>query len=162
MSHKKVFPKVDIIWWGARNFYVKCPYCEETHRHGFSSYTNGSLVSHCGHFGLYNYFFPIDTQNGLIAYEIDKVKARFINVYTREDLERNENNIKQLVFKFSSKARLFSEFAAKPESAVNIYTAAQEIITVDIGEDQTFKEKRILFAISDCVTGQVKSVKNYL
>jgi hypothetical protein len=162
MSHEEVFLKVDIIWWDARNFHVKCPYCEETHRHGLNSYADGSRVSHCGHFGSYSYSFPIDTQNGLVAYEIDKAKARFINVCTREDLERNEDDVEQLASEFSSKARLSSEFAAEPESAVDIHTAAQEIITVDIGEGQTFEEKRILFAISDCVTGQVKSVENYL
>ena len=162
MSHRELWPKVDVLWWDTCHFYVKCPYCEETHRHGLSSYEDGSRMSHCGHGGSYTYSFPINTQSGLVAYEIDKDKARFINVYIVEDLEGDDTDTGQLASIFSSKAKLSDDHAAELVAVVDIHTAAQETITISMGDGETFEEKKILDAILDCVTGHVKSVEKYL
>ena len=162
MSYGRLLPKVDVLWWDARHFHVKCPYCEETHHHGLNSYEEGSRMSHGCHGGSYTYSFPIDTQSGLVAYEIDKDKARFINVCTVEDLEEEDTDMGQLASRFSSKAKLSDDHAAELVPAIDINTAAQETLTISIEDGKTFEQKRILYAISDCVTGHVKSVKKYL
>ena len=45
---------------------------------------------------------------------------------------------------------------------MGINTAAQEMVTISIRTGDTFEQKRIHFAISDCVTGRVKAVDDYL
>lgn len=87
MSHTQAHPVVDVIWWATSDLYVKCPYCEELHRHGFISYESALRVPHCGlPRPSYRYIFPA-------AYEIDKTRARYINI---NDLEELANEAKMI------------------------------------------------------------------
>lgn len=71
-------PKIDVLHWNARNVFVKCPYCEEIHRHGLA--LPGRRVSHCHPGGQYEFIFPIDESSELVGYEIDKRRSRFVIV----------------------------------------------------------------------------------
>jgi hypothetical protein len=70
-------PKIDVLYWTASQVYVKCPFCEEIHRHGLA--LPGKRLSHCHPGGHYEFILPIDESSKLVGYEIDKRRARFVN-----------------------------------------------------------------------------------
>lgn len=85
VSHKRSMstspfpcPTIPVLYWNAWNVYVECPYCEDIHRHGVA--LPGRRTSHCCPGGQYEFVFPIDESSGLVGYEIDKRRARFVNV----------------------------------------------------------------------------------
>lgn len=151
-------PQVDVVKWDASNFYIKCPYCEEIHRHDLDSYKNGSRTSGCG---VYRYAFPFEETAQHVAYEIDKERAWFINICTLWDLDEESDEEEQLASQLS-KAKLLDGPAGMSESDICNHEAAQEMVTIKIPGDEAFHEKRILFAISSCVNGEVSQVKEYL
>jgi hypothetical protein len=70
-------PTIDVLYWTALQVYVKCPYCEEIHRHGVK--LPGKRLSHCHPGGHYEFTLPIDESGKLVGYEIDKRGVRFVN-----------------------------------------------------------------------------------
>jgi Ankyrin repeat len=154
-------PQVDVICWDAQSVYVRCPYCEETHCHGFSSYASQRRLSHCWPGQSYQFTLPIVERTQRVAYEIDKSKARFVNVCTLEELEQDLDEEDQLANQFSATA-ISNSSSTRPGSDENMYEAAQEAVTVDFGEGQTFEQKAIDFAVSDCVTGRLGAVQKFL
>lgn len=149
-------PLVDVIWWTHTSLYVKCPYCEETHHHGFRSYEDGLRVPHCAlrNRPAYRYKFPI-------AYEIDKNKARFININTVEslgsDAEDDSDDEAPLAGQLSNLA--LSGTSNEPEIT---FDDSEEKIVARLEGEEPFEAQRISLAISNCVTGSVSSVKHYL
>ncbi len=156
MSHdKKNRPQVDVTWWDAHNFYIRCPYCEEIHRHGLNSYASGSRTSHCAPGGSYIYYFPVDERNGQVAYEIDKLKARFVNVCTPQDLHEDLDEEEQLEREVYSKVTISDDSTKESE-------AAKKMVPTGSEGDQDCQQKRFTVAVSDCVNGQVAQVREYL
>lgn len=143
MSGWEPHPLVDVIWWNDSSFYIRCPYCEELHRHGFVSYESGLRVPHCAYpRPSYRYNFPD-------AYEIDKAKARFVNISTLEDLEVESDD----------EAVSLSSLSLHDEVSFDDST---ETITIDIDGEEPFELRQIKLAISECVRGNVSEVKEYL
>lgn len=154
-------PQVDVIWWNAESVCVRCPCCEKTNRHGFSSYASQKRLSHCGSGQSYQFAFPIDEKTQRVAYEIDKSKARFVNVCTLKELEQDLGEEDQLANQFFA-TTISSSSSTGAGSDENMYKAAEETVTVDLGEGRTFEQKTIDFAVSDCVTGRAGAVQNFL
>jgi hypothetical protein len=79
-TDKLVQAKVE--WWDRSSMYVRCPNCDEIHRHGFSGdYTaRPRRTSSCAQGNSCNYEirFPFSEVLGDGSYEIDKQKALFI------------------------------------------------------------------------------------
>ncbi len=140
-------PQVDVIWWDAQSVYVRCPYCEGTHRHGFSSYANQRRISHCGSGQSYQFAFPIEERTLRVAYEIDKSKARFVNICTLKELEQDLDEEDQLANQFFA-TTISSSSSTGLESDQNMYRGAQETVTVDLDDDRTFKQKTMNFPVS--------------
>ncbi|KAI9859999.1 MAG: hypothetical protein M1813_006346 [Trichoglossum hirsutum] len=160
MLHDDKRPQVDVIWWDAHSFYVRCPYCEGIHRHALNSFSSGSRTSHCGEGGSYRYYFPVNERTRQVAYEIDKQKARFVNICTLQDLDEDSDEEEELANEFSSKTTISGD-STESASDVNMYEAAQEVIT-KLDDGQTYEEKSIVFAISDCVMGRYPQIQKFL
>ncbi|OJJ29745.1 hypothetical protein ASPWEDRAFT_46487 [Aspergillus wentii DTO 134E9] len=154
-------PSANVIWWDNSNVYILCPYCEETHRHGFnpSDYQDGLRVPHCNSGNSYRLEFPIDRKSGTVAYEIDKPNARFINIGMAQYLEEESEDT--LSKTFSSKATI-SESPPKASEIEISFDVSKEKVVYDLGHGKSFTKKRITEAISDCVTGEIYKVKSYL
>ncbi|CAI7592048.1 unnamed protein product [Penicillium glandicola] len=152
------YPSVNVIWWTDTRLCIKCPYCEEFHHHGFLSYESALRIPHC-HMRRppYRFHFPA-------AYEIDKTQARFININTPEDLEsepEDESEDERLLSSELSNINLSGTPNRAHQSEVK-FDDSTEQITVQLEGEEIYNERRILFAILDCVTGNVSSVENYL
>ncbi|KAB8271049.1 DYW family of nucleic acid deaminases-domain-containing protein [Aspergillus minisclerotigenes] len=154
MSSVQTFPSVDVIRWTDTDFWVRCPYCEEIHRHGFVSYESGLREGHCGfQRPSYRYNFPV-------AYEIDKVNAQFINICTIQDSEEDSDDTVSLSNEFSNMA--LSHSSKESHEYETSFDDSMEMITFPIKDDEPFKTRRIDCAISNCVNGDVHRVKLYL
>lgn len=147
-------PLADIVWWTDTDFYVRCPYCEELHRHGSVSYESAQRIPHCGFPGpLYIAHFPV-------AYEIDKAKARFVNIRTLQCLNDESEEEVSLEGDFSNMH--ISDTLNGPQLDENSFDKSTETITIRLDGEENWEERRIIFAISDCVRGNITEVKNYL
>ncbi|CRL30029.1 Ankyrin repeat-containing domain [Penicillium camemberti] len=162
MSVIQIHPSVDVIWWTDTDFYIKCPYCEELHRHGFVSYESALRVPHCGMpRPSYRFEFPN-------AYEIDKNKARFININTLEYLESeaengSEDGSEDETFLSGGISSMNISETSNGSHQIDVtFADSTEQITFQLDGEEPFNERRILFAISDCVSGEVSGVRNYL
>lgn len=158
MSVIQIHPSVDVISWTDTDLYIKCPYYEELHRHGFVSYESALRVPHCG-MPRPSYRFKFPT-----AYEIDKTRARFININASEDLESEaENGSEDETYLSGGFSNInLSETPNGPHQSEVTFDDSTEQITFQLDGQEPFNERRILFAISDCVCGKVSSVRNYL
>lgn len=76
LSTTETYPSVDVAWLTETDLNIRCPYCEEFHRHGFVSYKSARRVPHCGTPDL-----QIDVNFQSVAYQIDK-KVSFVNIRT--------------------------------------------------------------------------------
>lgn len=157
-------PKIDALRWDARHVYVKCPYCEEIHRHGVGHL--GRRASHCYPGGQYEFIFPIDESNELVGYEIDKGRASFVNTGLQtgqgtEILHSSENDECGLADRFSSTMNLS---ATEPKSGpvLNLRNDAKELDTITLPDGDTFEQERILFTISECILGNLHAISQYL
>jgi hypothetical protein len=74
------------------------------------------------------------------------------------------DEIDTLAHEFAAKANVTTENEAEGKmSDPNIYNDPHEIIPIDLEDgSEPVKAKRILFAISDCVTGKTNAVERYL
>jgi hypothetical protein len=86
-------PKIEVMSWDASTVRIKCPYCDGTHRHDGA--LPGRRYSGCDFGGEYEFYYPIDENSGLVGYEIDKKRARFINVKYVDELEKETSRNKE-------------------------------------------------------------------
>ncbi|OBT60408.1 hypothetical protein VE03_10237 [Pseudogymnoascus sp. 23342-1-I1] len=91
--------QAEVQWWNRSSMYVRCPSCEEIHRHGFSGdYTaRHRRLSHCANFRDYEIRFPFS--EGDTGYEIDKQRALFVAGGadpTEYFLEGNQRDLRKL------------------------------------------------------------------
>jgi hypothetical protein len=130
--------------------------------HGFTSYDSGLRTSQCGLGGLrgYKYHFPIDESTGRIAYQIDKPKARFINVCLPHELDTDSNEEGELASELSTKLLVSGNSLEEQVPVVNMDEVAQEKSTIERGGNETYEEKTIVLAISDCVNGRIFDVQS--
>ncbi|RHZ44343.1 uncharacterized protein CDV56_102237 [Aspergillus thermomutatus] len=155
MSRARIID-IDVLHWNASSVYVRCPFCERVHRHGFVDYEPGLRFSHCGNrASSYRFYFPIDQQTGEVAYEIDKRNARFVNVCQLGDL-KDASDDDELLEQQLMRANISDEWGA------NMVIAAREYLTIRVPDGESFRTKRILFAISNCVNGRANAVKKFL
>jgi hypothetical protein len=158
-------PKIDVLYWTASQVYVKCPYCEEIHRHGVN--LPGKRFSHCHPGGHYEFILPIDESRKLVGYEIDKRGVRFVNASLQmargeDDSHHSEYDETDLDDLFRSKMNI-SATNARSEPSLSLYEDSSEFETITISDDgDTFQQKRILMAISECVNGNINAVNQYL
>ncbi|KAI0198664.1 hypothetical protein F4808DRAFT_253444 [Astrocystis sublimbata] len=158
------WPKIEVQRWNAHNVYLRCPYCERTHSHGLA--LPGKRQSHCYPGGRYEFIFPIDELTGLVGYEIDKRRAFFVNVCEKRDDISSEatgasrDNKYDLSDHFRSAINLS---APEPvtEPVMKLREDSRELVTVRM-LDETYEQKRILLAMSDCVMGELSSIYQYL
>ncbi|KAL7784521.1 hypothetical protein V8C43DRAFT_166666 [Trichoderma afarasin] len=159
-------PKIYVVRWDSSQVTVKCPYCEELHRHGVEN--PGKRVSHCAPApgGQYEFIFPIDENSGLVGYEIDKRRACFVNSslqadHTDDNLHSSDSDEDELADSFRSAMRI-SGTEPKPGPILNLYDDAREMETIPLFDGDTFEQKKILFAISNCIFGKLGAVSQYL
>jgi hypothetical protein len=157
-------PKTHVLHWNAWNVYVKCPYCEEIHRHGVM--LPGRRASHCYPSGEYEFIFPIDESNELVGYEIDKRRASFVNVGLRTSQgDENSNSSEKDECKFADLFRStmnISSIELMSGPDLNFYKHSRELETITFPDGDTFEQKRSLFAISKCIFGNLHAISQYL
>ena len=157
------YPKVDVLRWNASSVYIKCLYCEEIHRHGAA--LPGRRASHCHPCGEYEFIFPIDESSELVGYEIDKGRACFVNTGLQigqgESLHSSENDECELADLFRSTMNL-SATEPKSRPVLSLYNDSREFETITLPNSDTFEQKRILSAISDCILGNLHATNQYL
>lgn len=152
-------PEADVLWWDAQFYYVRCPHCEGIHRHSMNWNRSKLRVPHCENSEKYICHFPINDQ-GKVAYEIDKKRARYVNICTSCDTDPDEIN--SLSHEFESVVTIGKE-AQSGAKDPDIHHDSQEMVTIDLENGiEPFEQKRILFAISNCVTGRTEAVREYL
>ncbi|KAF1975327.1 hypothetical protein BU23DRAFT_588670 [Bimuria novae-zelandiae CBS 107.79] len=173
-------PAISVLRWDVSSVYVQCSYCEGEHRHGVR--LPGNRVSHCGSSGNYEFKLPIDEHTQLVWYEIDKAEGCFVNVRTNKNSDRpstrsdtpGQNGLNLMTKSFST-MNITAE-GNKSELAQNLYDHAEEMERIvlpifrdsnqtgDTAEEdeEVFEQRRILSAISACVTGDMNFMKRYL
>lgn len=110
--------------------------------------------------------FPIDNSCELVGYEIDKRRARFVNVGMQlgpggGDLDSLEKDEYESAEHFHSRVRI-SATEQKSESILNLHKDSREVISVTLPDGDTFVEKMILLAISECMNGNLHAISQYL
>ncbi|QDS78193.1 hypothetical protein FKW77_005622 [Venturia effusa] len=69
-----------VQWWTSRHVHVRCPFCQETHIHGFGgSYDSLHRGARCCS-ASYNLDYPFSIKDNVTNYEIDKYNARYVAV----------------------------------------------------------------------------------
>ncbi|KAJ5923536.1 hypothetical protein N7454_008781 [Penicillium verhagenii] len=158
MSLTQGHPVVNVIWWADSDLYVKCPYCEELHRHGFSSYESALRVPHCVlPRPSYRYKFPA-------AYEIDKTRARYININALEELAneaQNEPENETFLSNQLSNMNLSGMPSGFNDREISFDDSTESLI-IPLEGTENFEARRIIFAISDCVKGEISKVRDYV
>jgi hypothetical protein len=158
-------PKIEVLYWTASQVYVKCPYCEEIHRHGVN--LPGKRLSHCHPGAPYEFILPIDESRNLVGYEIDKRGVRFVKASWQmargeDDSHHLEYDERDLDDVFRSKMNI-SATNAKSEPSLSLDEDSAEFETITVSDDgDTFQLKRILMAKSECVNGNLNAVNQYL
>jgi hypothetical protein len=156
---EKTFPETDVIWWNAKSYYIRCPFCEEVHRHGVNWKTGNLRYSHCEKMASYRCCFPMNN-HGEVAYEIDKRQGRYINICLSHDSDtEDDDDVDRLAVELAQKATLAVQ---REEAYGNIYEDSKETIRVDREGDEPFEHKRISDAIRACVNGNTRAVQKYL
>ncbi|KAM6484457.1 hypothetical protein HDV62DRAFT_298969 [Trichoderma sp. SZMC 28011] len=170
-------PKIDVIRWDSSSVTVKCPYCDELHRHGIGDPWKrlpqskevkdpGKRFSPCLPSGQYQLIYPIDENSGLVGYEIDKRRACFVNSslqadHTDDNLYSSESEEGELADSFRSAMRI-SGTKSKSRPILNLYDDAKEIEIITLPNSDTFEQKKILSVISNCIGGDSDAVSQYL
>lgn len=155
-------PKIPVLYWDMNNVYVECPYCEEKHRHGFS--LSGKRMSNCYPGGGYEFVYPVDLEQELVGYEIDKTRAYFVNVGLTSDRTGHRldplNAIEdELADMFGSTLNLMPT-NAKPEASLE--EDSSEMTVIDLPNGDKFELKAITIAISKCLFGNTPFIKQYI
>ncbi|KAI8939285.1 hypothetical protein NX059_005111 [Plenodomus lindquistii] len=155
-------PKIDVLYWTASQVYVKCPYCEEIHRHGVK--LPGKRLSHCHPGGHYEFILPIDESQKLVGYEIDKRGVRFVNASLQMARGEDDSHHSEYDERHLDESKMnISATNARSEPSLSLYEDSAELETITVSDDgDTFQQKKILRAISECVNGNINAVNQYL
>ncbi len=113
-----------------------------------------------------NSYYPSIESSELVGYEIDKKRACFVNIGLQtgqgdENLHSPEKDECELADLFRSTMNVS---ATEPKSgpALNLYNDSREFETITLPDGDTFEQKRILFAISECIFGNLHAISQYL
>jgi hypothetical protein len=137
--------------------YVRCPYCEKIHHHGFTGdyMSSHRCVPHCNqaHSGNYEIQFPFSGAVGDVGYEIDKERALFIaaGADPTEYFSKREDNRRSLLMQDMRNRRKWSE--------------AIEMIYLDeqhSGIPGGYSYKKINDIVSAVIQGHVGYVRQHL
>ncbi|KAL8832503.1 MAG: hypothetical protein Q9191_000230 [Dirinaria sp. TL-2023a] len=116
--------------------------------------------------GQYEFMLPIDENSELVDYEIDKRKACFVNVSFQTDQEDEDSHFSREdegdLTDFFDSAMNISIANPKSERLLNFDNDSREIETITLPDDDTFEQKRIHFAISECIFGNLHAITQYL
>lgn len=136
--------KAKVVWWDATSVYVRCPYCDKIHRHGFQNYSaKQRRLSHCQPLGReYEFSFPFNHETGHVWYEIDK--ARALLVAAGEDAED-----------------YFSEGEALP-GKLDMSDRRKWTEGTEMWDFGSYVARRIDFIALDVIRGNFKSVREFL
>ncbi len=148
-------PKSDVLRWTSWSVHVKCPYCEEIHQHGVRS--PGRRPSHCYPGGQYEFIFPIDESSKLVGYEIDKGRVCFVNAA----LQTGEDDESELADLFRSTMNLSAK-DTRSGPTMDFYNDSRESKSITLPNGDTFEQKKILSALSDCILGDLHEMSQYL
>ncbi|KAJ5544093.1 Ankyrin repeat protein [Penicillium frequentans] len=98
---------------------------------------------------------------GEVAYEMEKKRGRYTNICVQHDSDSEDyDGIDQLAIELAQKATIA---AHRELNHASIHEDSTEVVTINPGHNiEPFEQKRILEPISDCVTGDVKTVQKYL
>ncbi|OBT60333.1 hypothetical protein VE03_10341 [Pseudogymnoascus sp. 23342-1-I1] len=145
--------QAQVQWWNRSSIYIRCPSCEEVHRHSFSGdYTaRHRRLSHCANFRDYEIRFPFS--EGDTYYEIDKQRALFVAGGADPTEYFLEQEGKQL-----------PAFAQDMRSR-HKWTEATETIHYDEKVSRIpggYSIKRLVLVTSAMIRGKVESVRQYL
>ncbi|KAJ5748901.1 uncharacterized protein N7511_010597 [Penicillium nucicola] len=156
----KTFPEADVIWWNATDYYIRCPFCDEVHRHGINWKAQKLRCSDCEKMKTYLCCFPMNDQ-GEVAYEIDKRRGRYNNIcVSYESDKEDDDGVDRLAIQFAKEATVVVQ---REENFTSIHQDAKEVITINPGHGiDPFEQQRILQPISDCASGDVEAVQKYL
>jgi len=158
-TNRSPCPKTDVLHWNAWKVYVKCPYCEEIHGHGVA--LPGRRASHCYPGGQYEFIFPFNKSSELVGYEIDKRRAYFVNIglQTGQEDENSHSSDEE-----ECELADLNIAAIEPMSGpvLNFYNDSREFETMTLTDGDTFEQKRILFTISECISGNLHAISQYL
>ncbi|KAL6786863.1 hypothetical protein J3E68DRAFT_440947 [Trichoderma sp. SZMC 28012] len=151
-------PKIDVIHWNSSSV-TRLPQSKEIK-------DPGKRFSPCLPSGQYQFIFPIDKNSGLVGYEIDKRRACFVNFslqadHTDDNLYSSESDEGELADFFRYAMRI-SGTQPKAGPILNLYDDAKEIETIALPDNDTFEQTKILSAISNCVSGKLGAVSQYL
>ncbi|KAK1753261.1 DYW family of nucleic acid deaminases-domain-containing protein [Echria macrotheca] len=144
-----------VVWWDYSSMYVRCPICDEIHRHGFpasSDYaTTHRRLPHCGQVTLREYRIQFPLKDDEPVYEIDKQRALFVaggEDPTEYFLKREGNRLPTSVPNTSNLRR---------------WTEATEMVHVDLpGLDGGWDFRKIDGVASAMVQGKIEYVREYL
>ncbi|KAI9652699.1 MAG: hypothetical protein M1829_001482 [Trizodia sp. TS-e1964] len=149
----KVFahPKIAVLYWNLTDIFVKCPYCQEIHCHGVC--LPGRRASYCHLGGEYEFIFPIDENRKLVGYEIEKRRARFVNIGVPPDSEEAEmysperDDLDNLAGIFASQAAI----SEKKQPYLNLKDDSKELTRISVSNGEPL-EKRVLKWSHTCWT----------
>lgn len=154
-------PEIPVLYWDTTTVYVECPYCKKKHRHGLS--LPSDRLSHCQPGGWYEFLYPLDLKQGLVGYEIDKLRACFVNVgltshrtgHRLDPLNAIEDELADL---FGSTLNLTPN-ETRPAS---LDEDSREMRVIPLPNGNNIQEKTMTLALSKCVMGDTPFVKQYL
>lgn len=80
-----------VLQWDARDFIIRCPYCQKKHHHGTgvcdwnpSNLTGQSRLSHCGEnfrgLDQYRLHYPFEDDTEPTSWEIEKEQGKFVTI----------------------------------------------------------------------------------
>lgn len=152
-------PRIEVQYWNATQVCVKCPYCEKLHHYGLR--LPGKRRSHCRSGGNYEFVLPIDKELDLVGYEIDKRRARFVNVRAEIAVEDSGDSGSDLADVFHSKMSI-STSTPNSEPILHFQKDSVEKVTTALPDGSTLTRKIIDGAIASCVCGRYDAVLRYL
>ncbi len=151
MSLSTTLLQVKALWWNSVNVYVRCPLCQEIHRHGRgvtvpndyatvqSRSSQCAQENHC----RYEIRFPFDNVPGEVGYDIDKQRGLFVT-----------GGADPAAYCARWEGYSFSmDLSSRPR-----WSKATE--TIAIPGDDTFS--RLELAVSDVCCGHIEAVRRYL
>lgn len=174
-------PVAEVLWWNHENVRVRCPYCGKGHRHGidyekrYQAYLC-ERVAHCGAApeitgnpkGSYRFIYPFSAQ-GKVAFEIDKQRARFVNVGVQQEAESEPQRPMGELDGFLQRtdATDSDELAEEMERKLKLagyrtFSEATRTYDVPLPIGESMQLPLIDKVISNCILGEVMAVKTYL
>ncbi|KAI6306644.1 hypothetical protein MCOR30_011750 [Pyricularia oryzae] len=142
-------PKAKVVWWDVSDTYVRCPYCDKIHCHGFQAprySTRQYRVSHCGG-PSYNLQFPLADSGDESWYEIDKKRVMFVTAGENPEDYFLALEAPRVLHNVSNRRK---------------WTDCTEMVHMELDGVEAWDQKLIGFIKSHLVCGQVRQVRRYL